>query len=326
MTRSIFSVVLYLLASVAAASAQSAVSDYPNKPIRFIIPASPGGGVDVFARIVAQGLTAAFKQPVIVDFKPGASSALGTEQLAKSAPDGYTIGVIQTQSQVIIPNIRTDLRYDPIKDFAPITKGISFGFVLVTNASVPAKSLSELIALAKAKPNEITFGSAGMGAANHLAGEFLALETNTKLKHVPYKSGVAANTDILGGHVTMGFTPPNVAIGFLNDGRMRGIAYTGMSRSKQLPDLPTLDELGLKGFEVTAWQGIAAPAGTPQPIIDKLHTEIMRIFKSPEAIKTLVETGGNDLANDTPEEFGEFIKTQLAQYREIVKKADIKFE
>jgi tripartite-type tricarboxylate transporter receptor subunit TctC len=325
MRRFIIAISLFVLAFTTMGHSQTpAVADYPTKPIRLIVPAAPGAGTDVLARIVADGLTEALKQPVVLDFKPGASSVLGTNILAKSAPDGYTIGIIQAQSHIIVPNIRADMPYDPVKDFAPITKGMSFGFVLCVNPSSSIASLSDLIALAKSKPNQLTFGSAGVGAANHLAGEFLGVMTDAKLKHVPYKSTAPAMIDLLGNHVTMVFNVPTTSIPMMRDGSVRALGYSAINRSKQIPDLPTLDEQGLKGFDVTTWQGFAAPAGTPKPIIDRLHREIMKIFKTPRAIDQLVTKAGNELADDTPEEFTAFIKAQLALYGDVVRKANIR--
>ncbi len=299
---------------------------YPTKPIRMIVPAAAGGSGDIFVRTMAQKFSESMGQPAVVENRAGAALIIGTDLLAKAAPDGYTLGMLQSTSMVLNPGMYSKLPYDPLKDFAPISQCTYYGYVLVVNSSSPAKTLQDIIAMAKAKPGSIAYGSAGTGSANHLAGEFFAMSTNTSMTHVPYKGSAVALGDVLGGQLPMLFDTLITSMPMLKAGKLRPLAYTGLRRSSHLPDVPTMDELGLKGFEISAWQGLGAPAGTSRTIIDKLHAETLKALKLPDVIERLAVQGGNELIGSTPEQFAELIKTEIVQYGRIIKQANIKAE
>jgi len=325
-----YALIIILIAAAGSACAQNRPtareSGYPAKPIRFIVPAAAGGAGDVFSRTIAQKLGEAMGQTVLVENRAGAAMIIGTEAMAKAAPDGYTIGMAQSASFVLNPSVYAKLPYDPLKDFAPVTQGTYYAYVLVVHPSLAVKNLQDLIALAKASPGRITYGSAGTGSANHLAGEFLALMTDTKLTHVPYKGSSLALADVLGTQLSMMFDTLITSVPLLKAGKLRALGYSGNHRSPQLPDVPTLDELGLKGFEVSAWQGIAAPAGTPKAIVDRLYAETAKALKLPDVIERLGTQGGNELIGSTPEQFTALIKAEIAHYAKIIKQANVRAE
>ncbi len=299
---------------------------YPVKPIRMIVPAAAGGSGDIFVRTMAQKYTEFMGQPTVVENRAGAALIIGTDLLAKAAPDGYTLGMLQSTSMVLNPGMYAKLPYDPLKDFSPISQGTYYGYVLVVNSNSPIRTLPELLVAAKAKPGSIAYGSAGTGSANHLAGEFLSMSTGAPMTHVPYKGSAVALGDVLGGQLPMLFDTLITSMPMLKVGRLRPIGYTGLRRSALLPDLPTMDELGLKGFEISAWQGLGAPAGTPRPIIDKLHAEMVKALKQPDVIERLAVQGGNELIGSTPDQFMELIKSEIALYGKIIRAAGIKAE
>ena len=316
-----------LMAAGARAQTRPAVSvqAYPVKPIRFIVPVLAGGAGDIFVRTIAQKLAESMGQPVVVENRPGAATIIGTDTVAKAPPDGYTIGMVSA-AFTVNPSIYAKLPFDPIRDFAPVTQGTYYGYVLVVNPSLPARSLADLIALARADPGKIAYGSSGTGGANHLAGEFLAMMTGTKLTHVPYKGSSAALADVLGGQLPTMFDTLVTSIPLLKAGRLRALGFSGSRRSAQLPDVPTLDELGVKGFEMSGWQGIAAPAGTPRPIVQRLYVETAKALKLPDVIERLGVQGGNELIGSTPEQLAALIKTEIAKYAKITKQANIRAE
>ncbi len=318
MTR--FAIAGLLLAVAAGAYAQN----YPTRPIRFIVPYVAGGAGDIFARTIGQKLTDATGQTVVVDNRPGANGIIGTDLIAKALPDGYTIVMANSAPFVLNPSLYSKLPYDPVKDFAPVTQGTYYAYVLVVHPSVPAKSVPELVALAKTKP--IAYGSTGTGGANHLAGEFFGMMTGVKLTHVPYKGSAAALADVLGGQLPMMFDTPITSIPQLKAGKLRALGFSGNRRSPQMPDVATLDELGLKGYEVSSWQGIIAPAGTPKPVVDRLYRETVKALKMPDVIERLATQGGNELVGSTPDHYAELIKAEIAKYAKIIKDAGIRIE
>ncbi len=299
---------------------------YPVKPIRMIVPAAAGGSGDIFVRTMAQKYTEFMGQPTVVENRAGAALIIGTDLLAKAAPDGYTLGMLQSTSMVLNPGMYAKLPYDPLKDFAPISQGTYYGYVLVVNSNSPIRTLPELLAAAKAKPGSIAYGSAGTGSANHLAGEFLSMSSGAPMTHVPYKGSAVALGDVLGGQLPMLFDTLITSMPMLKAGKLRPIGYTGLRRSALLPDLPTMDELGLKGFEISAWQGLGAPAGTPRPIIDRLHAEMVKALKQPDVIERLAVQGGNELIGSNPDQFMELIRSEIALYGKIIRAAGIKAE
>jgi len=313
---------LLALAWMTGAQAQP----YPAKPIRLVVPYVAGGSADITARTLGQKLAENLGVQVLVDNRPGANGMIGTELVAKSPPDGYTLLLVASGPIVVNPSLYPKVPYDPVKDLAPISQVVSFMYVLVVLADSPITGVPELIALAKAKPGELSYGSTGLGGGNHLAGELFALMSGTKLTHVPYKGSAAALADLLGGQLSFMFDTPITSVPHLRTGKLRAYAVTGLKRAAALPDLPTLDELGMKGFEVTQFQGLLAPAGTDRAIIAKLHQETVKALKSPDVVDRLERQGGNEIVGGTPEEFARLIAAQLASYAKLIGDAHIKPE
>src|ERR1035437_7009607 len=315
--------IFFFLAAIAAGAY---AQNYPARPLRFIVPYVAGGAGDIFARVIGQKLYEATGQTVVVDNRPGANGIIGTDLVAKAPPDGYTIVMGNSAPFVLNPALYSKLPYDPVRDFAPVTQGTYYAYVLVVHPSLPAKTVQELIAFAKAKPGQLAYGSTGTGSANHLAGEFFGAMTGTKLTHVPYKGSAAALADVLGGQLPMMFDTPITSIPQLKAGKLRALGFSGNRRASQLPDVPTIDELGLKGFEVSWWQAILAPAGTPKPVVDRLYMETAKALKMPDVIERLATQGGNELIGSTPDQFAAVIKVEIAKYAKIIKDAGIRIE
>jgi tripartite-type tricarboxylate transporter receptor subunit TctC len=309
-----------LLPAAGIALAQS----FPNRPIRFIVPYVAGGAGDIFARTIGQKFGDAFAQQVVIDNRPGANGIIGTDMVAKAPPDGYTIVMANSAPFVLNPSLYKKLPYDAVKDFAPVSQGTYYAYVLIVHPSVPAKSVSELIALAKTRA--MSYGSTGAGGANHLAGEFLAMMGGVKLTHVPYKGAAAALIDVLAGQVPMMFDTPITTIPQLKGGKVRALAFSGKRRVPQLPDVATMEELGFKGFEVSSWQGVIAPGGTPKAVVDRLYQETVKALKMPDVIERLATQGGNELIGSTPDQYAQLIKDELAKYAKIIKVAGIRIE
>jgi tripartite-type tricarboxylate transporter receptor subunit TctC len=303
-----------------AAAAQQA---YPTKPIRIISPYPAGGTTDILARLVGAKLTEDWGQQVLVDNRPGGNTVIGSEALVRSAPDGYTLVSILT-SHVIVPHL-VATPYDAIKDFAAVATIASTQLVLVVHPSLPAKNLRELIALAKARPGQLNYGSGGSGTVTHLAGEYFNMLAGVKTQHIPYKGSSQALVDVVGGQVQMYFSPPIVALPHIKSGRLRPLAATGDTRISALPQVPTAAEAGLKGFELNIWYGLLAQAATPKPIIEKLSVEIAKVLALPAVKEQLVSQGMTPFVS-TPEQFAALIRTDFAKYKRIVSTANIKLE
>lgn len=314
-----------LLIVAAFCSAGIQAQQYPGKPLRFIVGFPPGGGTDIVTRIVAAKLTEAWGQQVVVDNRPGATGMIAANAVAKSAPDGYTLLTAHVNSQAIAPNATSKPLYDPTRDFAYIAYLGYAPNVLVIRPSTPAKNVKELIALAKAHPGELTFASPGVGSTNHLAGEMFRLATGIDIVHVPYKGSVPAIIDLLSGQVGMNFDTLSSVSAYLQSGRMRALAITTSKRDAQLPEVPTLIELGIKNFEVTNWYGVAAPAGTSPEIVNKLNAEINRILELKDVGARFDELGTrrNPMS---PEQFGALQRAELAKYKEVVTRSGVKME
>ena len=311
---------LVALAGVAISAAVSAQT-FPVKPIRFVSTAI-AGATDTVGRLIAHGLTERMRQQVIIDSRGGANGIIGTEIVARANPDGYTL-LISTISFAINPSIYAKLPYAPLGDFAPISLvATTSGLFLIVHPSVPARSVKDLIELDTAKPGQISYGSAGVGNVTHMAGELFNIMAGTRLHHVPYKGAAAAFTDVLGAHVSMMFSGAIQCAPYVKSGKVRALGFTGMTRSKVLPDVPTLDELGLKGFDISSWYGLYAPARTPQPIIRYLRDSVVAVVKEPQTSETL-ESWGLTPVGSTPEQFGEFLKKEIAKYGKIVRAANI---
>lgn len=302
------------------------VQAYPARPVRFICPYVAGGAGDIFTRTIAQKLTDALGYSVVVDNRPGANGGIGTDLVAKATPDGHTLLMGNSGPLAVNPVLYKKVPYDPVKDFAPITQGTSYMYVLVVPAALPVTNLNEFTALLKSKPGQMTYGSTGIGGGNHLSGELFNLMTGTQSIHVPYTGSAAALAALLGGQLNYMFDTVITSVPHLRAGRLRGIGVTALRRASSLPEVPTLDELGLKGFELTQWQAVVAPAGTPKPVVDLLYREVARALKLPDVIERLATQGGNELVGNTPEEFAQVIKSDLAKYAKLVKSAGIQVQ
>ena len=300
-----------------AASAEQPA--YPTRPIRFVVPSTAGGAGDIFARTIGQALAEKFGKQVVVDNRPGANGIVGCELVARSAPDGHTLLMGNSAWFVINPNLYRKLPYDAIADFAPVTLGVVYGYVLVVLPSIAANNVQELVALAKAKPGQLTFGSTGLGAVNHLAGEMFKTMTGTSLTHVPYKGSSAALADVLVGQASLMFDTPITSVPQIRAGKLRALGITLAKRSSLLPEVATLNELGLKGYDVTAWFGIAGPRGMPREVVERLHGETLRVLKSPDVQRLLTAAGQEVAWQATPEAFGEMMKFEAAKWARIVR-------
>lgn len=311
-----FAVLLLGLCLAAAAQAQP----FPAKPIRWIVPFPPGGPTDTFSRAAAQKLAELLGQPVVIENRAGAGAAIGMEALAKSPPDGYTIGLSTTGSHAINPHLYAKLAYDPVKDFAPITLAISYVNMLVVSPSLPARTPLELVAYAKASGGA-TFGSAGNGSSNHLFGELLKSLTGAPMQHVPYKGSAAALTDVMGGNLTFMFDILNVSGPQIRAGRLRALAVASARRTPYFPDVPTLGEAGIKGFDEAGadlWFGIMAPARTPRAVVLKLNQALIAGLRSPD-MRERIRAQSLDLWTSTPEEFAAVLKADLARWGKVVR-------
>ena len=302
--------------AASAAHAQAPAANYPTKQIRVIVPFPAGGPTDAIARAIGQKLNETWGQAVIVDNRPGAGGNIGTELAAKSPPDGYTL-FIGTVANAINQSLFTRLPFDFVRDFAPVTQNYVTGLILAVHPSLPVSSVRELIALAKARPGELSYSSSGVGGTPHLSGELFNSMAGVKMVHVPYKGSAPAMADLLGGHVQLTFDNMLSVLPQVKAGKLRGLAVTLTARSPLAPELPTIAESGLTGFEVKSWNGVVVPTGTPKEIIARLNTEIVRILRQPELReKFLVQ--GVELVPTTPEEFGAFIKQDIAKWAKVI--------
>jgi putative tricarboxylic transport membrane protein len=303
-------------------SASLLADDYPSRPVRLIVPYAPGGGADTVARIVARRVSDTIGQTVVIENRGGAGAIIGTEMVAKAEPDGYTLLLGQSGPISINPAVYKDLRYDPIKDFAPITMTTAYPYILVVNAKLPVKSLQDFVALAKSKPGALNYGTTGIGAANHLVTELFSSKAGLKMTHIPYRGTALAVADLIGGQVTMVFSDPVSVLPHLQAGTLRGLAVTSAQRSAVAPELPTISESGYPGFEALAWHGILAPAKTPPNVINKLHGEIVKALQQPETKDVLVKQAMQPVGN-TPAEFAAFIKQDIAIWKAVATEADV---
>ena len=313
------------LAAALAATAMGAHAQdaFPNKPIRLVVPFTPGGVTDSSGRLIADFLGRRLGQQVIVDNKPGASGNIGTAQVVQAAPDGYTLLLAFDGTMVINPHVFAKVPFDTLKDFAPVGRIGSATLILVAHPDVPAKTLQDVIALSKTKP--LAYGTSGIGGTPHIAGEMLAQRTGAKLEHVPYKGGGQAMTDVMGGSIPLVYTAVAGAQGHVKSGKLKAIAVSGARRSGSLPDVPTFIESGIADFAVDSWVGLLAPAGTPAAVVAKLNTELNAVLNDP-AVKERLAVLGIDPTPGTPEQFRQQMQKDLAAYGPIVKAANIKLE
>ena len=318
-------IVTRLLTVALACTAGSAFAqNYPTKALRLVVPFLAGGSTDIVGRTVAQKLSEMWGQPVVVDNRPGGGTTIGTDAVAKSAPDGYTL-LVTPAPFTINPSLLNKLPYDALNDFAPITLINTTPLVMVVHPGVPAKTVKELIALAKAKPGKLNFGSSGTGGSNHLAGELFDAMAGVKMVHIPYKGNAGALTDIVGGHLDVVYNGVTSAISLIRGGKLRVLAVTSLKRTAALPDVPTLDELGLKGFEAVAWNGLTAPAKTPREVIMKINADVIRIVNSPE-LKERLKAEGSDPVGSSPEQFAAFLRNEITKWAKVIKIAGVKPE
>jgi tripartite-type tricarboxylate transporter receptor subunit TctC len=298
---------------------------WPTKPVKWVVPFAPGGTTDILARTIGEKLTVALGQPVIVENKPGAGGGVGADFTAKASADGYTImgGTISTHA--INASLYKSLPYDPVKDFAPITMIVRLPNLLVVNPEIPAKNIAELVTLLKANPGKYSFASSGNGTSQHLSGELFKSMAGVDMQHIPYKGSPPALQDVVAGQVAMTFDNITTAWPLAKAGKLRALAVTTAKRSSIAPDVPTLSESGLTGYEVGSWQGVFAPAGTPPTIVARLNTEIVKIINTPEVKEKLIALGAEPVGNSS-EEFGAIVKTEVVKWAEVVKKSGAKVD
>jgi tripartite-type tricarboxylate transporter receptor subunit TctC len=309
-----------LAVSLSAAWAQG----YPNKPVKLIVPFAPGGFTDVVARILGQKLSVSMGQQFVIENKAGAGSIIGTDFVAKSPADGYTLVMVST-THVISPWIYKSMPYDPIKSFTTVTKLVDSPYVLLVNPKVPARNVQEFIALAKAAPDTIHYASSGNGSAQHLMGGLFVNMTGVKLRHVPYKGSAGATTDLVAGVVESSFAGVPNALSQVPQGRLKALAVTTAKRIPQLPDVPTMQEAGVPGYEASVWLALLAPAGTPRDIVDKLNSEIGKLMASADTKKALFDAGV-EVAPSTPEAMSDYMVKEMARWGKVVKDTGIKLE
>ena len=313
--RSIFLCALALAA--AAANAQS----FPARPVRFIVTYPPGALNDLIARTLAPQLASLWRQQVIVDNRPGGGTLIGSELAARAAPDGHTLLLVAI-AHAMNPSVYAKLPYDSVRDFAPVSQIASSPYILITNPGVPAKSVKELVALAKAKPGQLPYGSTGTGGSSHLMGVMLGMMANVDIVHVPYKGLAPALTDMIGGQINFGFGSYSTVGQHIKANRLRALAITTAKRNAAWPDIPTVSEAGLPAYQSIAWYGMVAPRGLPQPVLKKLSTEVSRIIQSKDVRENLSAQGA-DPVGGTPAEFGAFIKAEMKRYEKVVKDAGV---
>jgi tripartite-type tricarboxylate transporter receptor subunit TctC len=301
----------------------AAAQQYPTKPVRFVVPYAAGGATDLIARTIGEKLSASLGQPVVVDNRPGAATLLGAQLVAKAEPDGHTLLMATSTTLAINASLYSKLPYDPVKDFAPISLVIQHPFVLLANPGVPAQSVKELVALAKSKPGQLAYASGGSGSFPHLAMAMFQSMTGIDVIHVPYKGSAPALTDLMGGQIAMMFD--NTALNYVKGGKIRALAVTTKQRLSVMPDVPTLAEAGVPGYELAAWQGVIAPAGTPRPVVDRLNSEIVRLLQLPDVQARLTADGGQ-IITSTPDQFAAYIKTEIGRFAKVVKDSGAKVE
>jgi tripartite-type tricarboxylate transporter receptor subunit TctC len=300
----------------------AAQTTYPEKPIRMVVGFPPGSNADTVARLLGQKLGEALGKPIVVDNATGAAGNIAADRVAKAAPDGYTLGLLTDGPLVINPSLYK-LAYDPVKDFAPVSQVAVSPTMLVVHNAVPAKSVKELVALIKAQPGGLTFASPGTGSSAHMAAELLKSVAGLDIRHIPYKGGVAAIPDLLGGRVTMMFSPIPIVLPMVREGKLRALAVTSLRRAPAFPELPTIAESGYPGFDVTGWNGLLAPARTPATIVRKLHLETVKALALPDLRAKFADLGLETIGN-SPDEFAAAIKSEIPKWAKVIKESGIK--
>jgi len=311
-------ILILFLASLAAGAlwAQS----YPARPIRFVVPFAPGGPTDILARAVGQKLTEAFGQTIVIENRGGAGGNIGAELVARSLADGYTMLMGATSTHAINPALYHKLGFDPIKDFAPVSLVANTPSLLAVHPALPVRTIKDLIALAKARPGQLSYASAGNGSSNHLAGVLLSMMAGIDMVHVPYKGSGPALVDVISGQVPMMFNNTASVMPHVTAGKLRAVALASLERSALLPAIPTVAESGLPGFEVRSWHGVFVPAGTPRDVVNRLSTEIVRAVRAAD-VKTRLNAQGVELVGSSPDEFAEFVKKELVKWAKVVRQS-----
>ena len=316
------SALMFGLLALLFVGSPAAQSNYPEKSIRLVVGFPPGSSADIVARLLGQKLAQALGKPLVVENVAGAAGNIAAERVARAAPDGYTLA-LAANAQIIINPSLYKLPFDPVRDFAPISQVYVSPNILVVHNAVTAKSVQELLALARAQPGGLTFASGGGGSAPHLAGELLKSMAGIDIRHIPYKGVVAAIPDLVGGRVTMMFSPIAVVLPLVRDGKLRALAVTSLKRSPALPELPTVDESGVRGFEATLWGGLLAPTGTPATIVRKLHLETAKALAQPDVRAKFADLGLETIGN-SPDEFAAVIKSEIPQWAKVINESGIK--
>jgi len=309
----------------AQADATRAQANYPNRPIQLVVTVPPGGAADIIARVIGAKLSDALGQQVVINNRGGAGGTTAAAQVARAAPDGYTLLLNTIATHGIGPHIYANLGYDPVKDFSPVILIAKLPLIMTVNAEVPAKTVADVIALAKAKPGELTFSSSGSGGAPHLAGEMFKHQTGTEVQHIPYRGSGPAVIDLIAGRITMMFDATPSLLPYIQDGKLRPIAAASPQRHRLLPDVPSFAEVGHPGMDIALWYGVAAPGGTPAPIVHRLNAELAKIVQMPDIRKNLSAQGA-DLQGGSVEDFVAFIHNEMARWGVVVKQAGIKSE
>jgi tripartite-type tricarboxylate transporter receptor subunit TctC len=315
-----------LVAVVAAlAACHASAQSYPVKPIRWIVPFPPGGGTDITSRTLAAKLSEALGQQMVIDNRPGSGGTIGLALASKAPADGYHIATVQLANMGIAPALYSKLPYDPVKDFAPITQAVSAALILVAHPSFPANTVKDLIAMARAKPGAITYGSPGNGTSGHLGSEMIKMAGKIDMVHVPYKGAAPALTDLLGGQITIYLSSIPPAVPLIKSGRLKALGVTGAKRTASLPQVPTIAESGIPGYAVDNWYGVAAPAGVPKEMIARLNTELVKILNTPE-IRDRYAAEGSETSPSSPEQFGAFIRDEVQKWGKVVREAKVKVD
>ena len=312
----------FLPVVLAFCAAGALAQNYPNRAIKLVVPSSPGGGTDIVARLLGQKMSEQLGQQFVVENRAGAGTIIGNDAVAKSAPDGYTL-LMGLSTLAINPSIYTHVPYDALRDFAPISQAVSAPNILTLHPSVPAKTVKDLIALAKAKPGILTFGSAGLGTSPHLSGELFKTLAHVNMVHVPFKGSGQSVISQLAGEIAANFPSLPTAMPYIKAGRLRGLGVTTLKRAQALPDVPSIAESGVPGYEATQWFGLLAPAGTPRPIVDRLYQESARALRTDD-LKERMLGEGLEVVAGTPEQFAAYIKSETAKWAQVIKAAGIK--
>lgn len=315
----------FLLLGVVMGGGQASAQDYPTRPVKLVSPWAPGGANDIFCRALAQKLTESLGQPVVVENRPGAAGTIGSDYVAKSPADGYTLVMGSSPTHSIAPGLYPRLPYNPMRDFAPVTLAAVVPNILVVHPSLPIRSVPELIDYARKHPGKLNFSSTGNGSSQHLFGELFKHLAGVDIVHVPYKGTGPALNDLLSGQIQMAFENPPALLPHIHAGRLRALAVAGSKRSASLPDLPTVAEAGLPGYDVAVWFGLFVPAGTPQPIVARLHKEIAAALASPE-IKTRMDGFGAEIIGAGPEAFSAHLRAEIPKWASIIKAANVKVD